>query len=490
MRFLIVSLLLLVSAASKAQKVYTLQECRQMATSHNKNVQVAQEKVKMASSMKKAAFTQYLPNISASGGYLWTEQQIQLLSEEQRNALGSMGTTAQSAVSQGMQSLLASNPALATSPLFSQISPMLGPMTGALGTTLNSAGQNMASAFETDTRNIFVGAVTVTQPVFMGGRIVELNRIAKNAKKLEETRLENETNASSYSTDEAYWRVVSLVNKQKLAESYVELLRKLDSDVEKSIAIGTSTKADGLTVKVKLNEAEMTKLQVEDGVMLSKKALCQVIGLPLNTDIHLADENMQPGERLAQDVNVDIQSGVDNRNEIRQLETLLDIAESNRRIQVARFFPMIGLTAGYVVTNPNLLDGFENKFRGIWEVGVGVHMPITHFGEKIHTLNIARSMRNVARLQLQNARERVELDITQAADKVNESHRREAMSFANLSKADENLKFANLSYEAGMIPVSTLMEAQTAWLKAHADAIDAMVQTRMSESYLQKSTGK
>ena len=221
MRFLIVSLLLLVSAASQAQKVYTLQECRQMATSHNKNVQVAQEKVKMASSMKKAAFTQYLPNISASGGYLWTDQQIQLLSEEQRNALGSMGTTAQSAVSQGMQSLLASNPALATSPLFSQISPMLGQMTGALGTTLNSAGQNMASAFETDTRNIFVGAVTVTQPVFMGGRIVELNRIAKNAKKLEETRLENETNASSYSTDEAYWRVVSLVNKQKLAESYV-----------------------------------------------------------------------------------------------------------------------------------------------------------------------------------------------------------------------------------------------------------------------------
>ena len=103
MRFLIVSLLLLVSAASQAQKVYTLQECRQMATSHNKNVQVAQEKVKMASSMKKAAFTQYLPNISASGGYLWTDQQIQLLSEEQRNALGSMGTTAQSAVSQGMQ---------------------------------------------------------------------------------------------------------------------------------------------------------------------------------------------------------------------------------------------------------------------------------------------------------------------------------------------------------------------------------------------------
>ena len=98
MRFLIVSLLLLVSAASQAQKVYTLQECRQMATSHNKNVQVAQEKVKMASSMKKAAFTQYLPNISASGGYLWTDQQIQLLSEEQRNALGSMGTTAQSAV--------------------------------------------------------------------------------------------------------------------------------------------------------------------------------------------------------------------------------------------------------------------------------------------------------------------------------------------------------------------------------------------------------
>lgn len=486
MRFLIVSLSLLASVAAQAQTVYTLDECRQMATSHNRSVQMAQEKVNVASDLKKAAVTYYLPNISATGAYLWTDQQIQLLNEDQRNALGSMGAATQTAISQGMQSLLSLNPALATNPLFASVSPMLQSLSGNVG----SVGQKVVDAFETDTRNIFVGAVTLTQPIFTGGRIVEMNRMAKYAKEIEEIRLQNEKSSSTYSTDEAYWRVVSLVNKQKLAEAYLELLNKLDSDVEKSIAIGVATKADGLTVKVKLNEAEMTKLQVEDGVRLSKKALCQVIGLPLNTDIHLADEDMKPGEKLAQDVTVDVQSGVDNRNEIRQLEAMLNMAESNRRMHIARFMPTIGLTAGYVISNPNMLNGFENKFRGFWEVGVGVHVPITHFGERIHMLNAARNMRDIARLQLEDAKEKVELDITQASDKVNESHRREAMSFANLSKADENLKYANLSFEAGMIPVSTLMEAQTAWLKAHADAIDAMVQTKMSESYLQKSTGK
>ena len=234
----------------------------------------------------------------------------------------------------------------------------------------------------------------------------------------------------------------------------------------------------------------MTKLQVEDGLALSKKALCQIIGLPLNTDIHLEDETVKPGGHLGGDTTVDVAAGVMGRNEIKQLETLYNVAEANRKIQIARFLPTIGLMAGYAVSNPNVFNGFQNRFAGFWEVGVGVHIPITHFGEKIHTYNMAKSMRNIAQMQLDEAKEKVELDITQASDKVNESYRRETMSMSNQAKADENLRYANISFDAGVINASTLMEAQTAWLKAHSDAIDAMVQTKMSEAYLLKSMSK
>ena len=93
-------------------------------------------------------------------------------------------------------------------------------------------------------------------------------------------------------TDAAYWRVVSLINKEKLAKSYVSLLQKLSGDLEKSILFGVATKSDGLSVKVKLNEAEMQLMQVQDGLSLSKMALCQLCGLRLDSDFSLADENL------------------------------------------------------------------------------------------------------------------------------------------------------------------------------------------------------
>ena len=284
MKHLILLLSLMCSMCITAQ-TYTLQQCRDMASQHNKSLSIAREKVKVANSFKKAAFTQYLPSISASGAYIYTSKDIQLLSDDQQQQLKSVGTKAQGTMSATAQALLASNPALAS---------LLGPLLSQLdiATPINAMGQGVVDAFDLDTKNIWAGAITLTQPIFTGGRIVQANKIAKYTQELEQTKLDNENISTIYSTDEAYWRVVSLVNKYKLAESYVKLLERLDSDVQKSIAIGTSTKADGLSVKVKLNEAQMTQLPVEDGLALSKKALCQIIGLPLNTDIHLEDETV------------------------------------------------------------------------------------------------------------------------------------------------------------------------------------------------------
>ena len=81
------------------------------------------------------------------------------------------------------------------------------------------------------------------------------------------------------STDQAYWQVISLVNKKKLAEGYLKLLQQLDSDVEKMINQGVATKADGLSVRVKVNEAEMTLTKVEDGLSLARMLLCQLCGI-------------------------------------------------------------------------------------------------------------------------------------------------------------------------------------------------------------------
>ena len=147
--------------------------------------------------------------------------------------------------------------------------------------------------FRTDTRNMMAGAVTVTQPVFMGGAIIAANKMADINEQMATNSLEMKRQGTLYNIDQAYWQVVSLRHKQTLAESYVALVKKLKADVQKMIDQGVATKGDGLSVGVRVNEAEMALTQVKDGLALSKMLLCQLIGLPVDENIMLADEESE-----------------------------------------------------------------------------------------------------------------------------------------------------------------------------------------------------
>ena len=83
----------------------------------------------------------------------------------------------------------------------------------------------------------------------------------------------------------------------------------------------------------------------------------------------------------------------------------------------------------------------------------------------------------------------MELQVTQSSYKVNEAAKRLTMALQNMEKAEENLKYANLSFREGVIPTSNVLEAQTAWLSAQSAKIDAQIEVRLSEVYLKKALG-
>lgn len=63
------------------------------------------------------------------------------------------------------------------------------------------------------------------------------------------------------------------------------------------------------------------------------------------------------------------------------------------------------------------------------------------------------------------------------------------MAQNSMDKADENLRYATLGFKEGVIPTSNVLEAQTAWLSAQSNKIDAQIDVKMSELYLNKSMG-
>jgi outer membrane protein TolC len=480
------SLLWACSLCVAAQTTLSLSDCRQLAASHNKEIQVSVEQVKAAESLRKAARTQYLPSFSANGGYLRNERNIRLLAEDQYlpvwnyNANGSINYAASW---NNSWAVVNGSPV----PLDAANQPF-DPQSNPEKIRWKNQAYIPKEAFEVSTRNVYTGALMVTQPLFLGGKIHALNRMADSGKKLAEAQQENTLAETIVETDVAYWRIVSLTNKRKLAESHAALLRKLESDLDKSLRFGASTRSDVLTVKVKLNEAEMALQQVEDGLVLSRMALCQRCGMDLNTDFRLADAS---ADSIASSWTEAPATGssVYDRPEIKSLEQLANIAESGRKIAESRFMPDAALTAGYSVSNPDLYDGMKDRFGGNYQIGVVVHVPLFHFGERVHTLQAATSEQKMAKLKLDDAMEKVELDRTQARFRNEEAIRKATMTADNQAKADENLHYATVGYEAGSIALSTLMEAQTAWLKAHTENIDAAIDVQLSRVYLQRALG-
>ena len=248
-RFLLIALTCC-AATAQAQQTLSLDSCRAMALRNNKTLSAARLQQDMAHYKVKAAKTKYLPHISALGGYELTSREISLLSDEQKGALSSAGTHATGALQSDITSALtglaqqgAISPELANG-----LGNLFGQVGSKLGSVVDGVGQKVVDALRTDTRQMFAVAVMLTQPIYMGGGIIAANRMAKIGEEMAANNIEATTQATLHSIDQAYWMVVSVNHKKQLAESYLNVVKKLDDDVQKMIAEGVATRADGLKV--------------------------------------------------------------------------------------------------------------------------------------------------------------------------------------------------------------------------------------------------
>ena len=260
----------------------SLDSCRALALRNNKQLNVARLKQNVARYNRKVMRTKYLPKVDAVGGYEYFSKEISLLNSNQKTAFGSLGTTATGAVGSNITQMITGlvQQGVITPELAQQLGGVLNKLTPQLAEAGNKLGQAVNDAFRTDTKNIWSGAVMVRQPIFMGGAIVAANKMADISEKMAASDLELRRQTTLYDIDQAYWLVVSLRQKEQLAQSYRDLVKKLSDDVKKMIREGVATKADGLKVDVKVNEADMQLTQGEDGLSLAKMMLCQLCGLP------------------------------------------------------------------------------------------------------------------------------------------------------------------------------------------------------------------
>ncbi len=465
----------------------TLTDCRQMALQNGTSGKISAEAEAAADLNKQAALAAMFPKVSANAAYTWNSKNATLLANQMDFGFGTaiVGKDGSSSFEWSESSSInqLAQKTFTDPTLYNQVTGFQ-----------NEAGQMMADAYQQlynalnlDMTHVVVGQVGITQPIYVGGRLRELYRIAQATEQMAVLQGDSKRDDIIVSVDEAYWRVVAVQSKKTLATQYYDLLIRLEGDVTELVTEGMATQSDLLKVKAKRGEAEVKKMQAENGLILSKMALCQLCGLPLDTDIHVDSTGL--GEIALHDTIGNMESIIDRRAEMRLLEQAEKIAKSNTRIMAAGLQPNIVASANYIYTNPNVDNGFSNdwKGKGFFSAGVVVNIPIAH-ADDILRVKAAKHEAALVTLKKEETREMLNLQITQANQKLMEATQKVAMTETGVKNAEEVLHFATEAFAAGMATASDVMQAQTAWLSASSDHIDANVEAKVCETYFRKYT--
>ncbi|MDE7149023.1 MAG: TolC family protein [Bacteroidales bacterium] len=478
----------------QAQQRLTLEDCRQMAIDSNRELSQNAIEIQMASYDRGIARANYFPQVSAKAAYLYNNHDINLIGDEASQLLRNSGTLVQGQLTGKLNELtqaIMSNPAAAQEFM---ASPMWQTLFGALSQTdvsgaINHIGSQIDDALHLDIHNVYVGAVSVTQPLFAGGKIIAANRIAALAEQLAKDKYDTKYQQVIVGIDQSYWQIVAIAAKKELAESYADLLKKMVNDVTALVAEGVATESDLLSVKVKANEAAGMLLKATNGLSLAKMLLCKEIGLPLDSEIILADEGRE-AVPVPQILSVKTMEEIwADRPEIKSLNTAVEIYDNKVKVVRADMLPTIAATANYLVSNPNVSHGFRNDFGGRFSAGVMMNVPIFHGFEAAYKTRKAKAEAQLYRSKLEDAKEMVCLEVSKYANEQSEALESLSMAESNLESAEENLRTATIGFEEGMVDANTAMAAQTAWLKAHSEYIESGIALRMASVNLQRAQG-
>lgn len=474
-----------------AQQVLTLDECRQMAVENNNSLKTAQQKIKVAGYDRNIALANYFPKITATGTYMYTSRDWKLIDDDKAAEIQNAGTTLQNDVTNKMMQIMSDKDVMTkymTDAAFKKL--IDGLQTTDIATPINAIGQHITEALTLDMHNLCGAVVSVQQPVFMGGKIVASNQMAKYAEELAKSQYDAEHAQVLADIEQAYWQIVSIAAKKNLAENYADLLRQMGKDVDALVAEGFATPSDALTIKVKMNEAEMLYTKATNGLALAKMLLCKECGLPLDSEITLADETLDAIPVPQMSPVIRDEEVYAARPEIKSLDLAKKIYDKKVAVVRADGLPTVAVMANYAVTNPNVFNGFQNKFGGFFSAGVLVNVPIFHGTEAIQKTRKAKAEAALTQYRLDDAKEMISLQVAQLRQQEGEALEKLTMAESNLENAEENLRVATAGWNEGMIASNVVLQAQTAWLQAHSEYIETGVELQMCSVNLAKAEGR
>ncbi len=313
-----------------------------------------------------------------------------------------------------------------------------------------------------------VAGVVAVQPIYAGGRIVTGNKLANLGIEASTYQRQIAERDLLLSTEELYWQVKMLEEKLKTVRTVLDLLNNLEKDVRVALQAGLVTPNDGLKVKLKINEMNSNVIKLENGIKLSKRALCQQIGIEYSDDILLTDsvaEIKSPWEYM-----VENSVAVQGRSEYKLLELNVKANRLQKRMIIGETLPQIGLGGAY--TYNNLMEKNRTNLTGF----ATIQVPLTAWWENAHNIKKQNYKIEEAENMQSDIAAKLELQTQKIWDELDAAYRSYMLAEQAVEDAQSNMRMSSQYYNAGLIPLSDLLEAQT----LYRNALDTRIEQSMA----------
>lgn len=319
-------------------------------------------------------------------------------------------------------------------------------------------------------QNGVLANVMAIQPLYAGGRIRNGNKMASlgiEASILQKDIAEKEVVQEVQCT---YWQLIALDEKKKTIQKLTTLLDTLDKDVHSAIDAGLALPHDALKINLKKKECQLNEQKIDDGIMMLQMLLAHNMGLDTD-DFMISDTLTQqyPPEHYFVEAN----TAVESRPESELLSLALRVEDLSKKMTLGETLPSLAIGASYSYNN--LFD--KTKFNGA--VFAVLQIPISDWYKttasiKRHNLSIQIAENN--RVDLQS---KMQLQTNQAWLALQQSWHKIELAADIVTQAETNLKNTSDFYEAGIVTLSEVLEAQTSLQKCLNDYIDAKIEYQL-----------
>lgn len=411
------------SEAEPADSVLTLERCRALALKNNAAVKASANDAKEAAEVRKEAFTKYYPEIS--GGVSAFRANHDML---QYDVLD----------------------------LF----------------TLGIIKKGKAAG------------IWAVQPIFMGGQIVNGNKLAKVGEEAAKIKQEKASDDVLVETDNMYWKLASLKGLRGAVVSAITTLDSLSADVKAAVDAGIAIQNDLLKVDLKRNSYRNSLVDLDNGINLMKMLLAQQVGYGPTDSIDIAESIPDAVPEIPADLFVNGSSAVTGTNDYRLLVKNVEAKVLEKKMKVGEYMPKLGVGAGWVYH-----DIFDQN-HNFGAVAITLDVPVSAWWGGSHAIKKKQLEVDNARLELDNLSQKLEIEITDKWDNLTGAYRKMELASQDIEQSRENLRITQAYYDAGMNTVTDLLDAQALYVEAQGNYISAYGSFRLSISQYLNATGR